>query len=43
MFKIIQSLGKSVAVGNQNVMICKITNTRPYNDKKNVINKNIEK
>ena len=43
MFKIIQSLGKSAAMGNQSVIICEITNARLFNDKKNVINKNIEK
>ena len=43
MFKIAQNQGKVAAIGIQSVIICEITNVWLFNDKKNVINKNIEK
>ena len=41
--KIIQNLGKVAAMGIQSVIICEITNVWLFNDKKNIINENIEK
>ena len=43
MFKIAQNQGKVAAMGIQSVIICEITNVWLFNNKKNVINKNIEK
>ena len=41
--KIIQDLGKVAAMGIQSVIICEITNIWLFNDKKNIINENIER
>ena len=41
--KITQKSGKAAPMGKQNVIICKTTNVWLFNNKKNVINKNIEK